>query len=37
MKETMKPGITHEYRFVEPSTKTVAALYPESEAFMATM
>lgn len=35
MKETLKPGITYEHRFVVPSSKTVPALYPESEEFMA--
>ena len=35
MKETMKLGITYEHRFVVPSSKTVPALYPESEEFMA--
>jgi len=33
MKETLKPGITYEHRFVVPSSKTVPALYPESEEF----
>lgn len=35
MKETLKPGITFEHRFVVPSSKTVSALYPESEEFAA--
>jgi fluoroacetyl-CoA thioesterase len=35
MKETLKPGITFEHRFVVPSSKTVPALYPESEEFAA--
>lgn len=35
MKETLKPGIRHEHRFVVPPTKTVPALYPESEEFVA--
>jgi fluoroacetyl-CoA thioesterase len=35
MKETLKPGITCEHRFVVPSSKTVPALYPESEEFAA--
>lgn len=35
MKETLKPGITYEHRFVVPSSKTVPALYPESEEFAA--
>lgn len=35
MKETLKPGVTYEHRFVVPSTKTVPALYPESEEFLA--
>lgn len=33
MKETLRPGITYEHRFVVPSSKTVPALYPESEEF----
>jgi fluoroacetyl-CoA thioesterase len=35
MKETLKPGITYEHRFVVPSSKTVPALYPESKEFAA--
>lgn len=35
MKDTLKPGITFEHRFVVPSSKTVPALYPESEEFLA--
>jgi len=31
MKETLKPGITYEHRFVVPSSQTVPMLYPESE------
>ncbi len=34
MKETLKPGIRREHKFVVPSTKTVPALYPESEEFV---
>lgn len=34
MKETLKPGITYEHRFIVPSSKTVPALYPESEEFV---
>jgi fluoroacetyl-CoA thioesterase len=34
MKDTLKPGITYEHRFVVPSSKTVPALYPESEEFV---
>jgi fluoroacetyl-CoA thioesterase len=30
MKETLKPGIRHEHRFVVPQSKTVPALYPEA-------
>ena len=33
MKDTLKPGITHEFRFRLPDTKTVPALYPESPEF----
>jgi fluoroacetyl-CoA thioesterase len=35
MKETLKPGITYEHRFLVPLSKTVPALYPESEEFLA--
>ena len=35
MKETLKPGIRYEHRFIVPSSKTVPALYPESEEFVA--
>jgi fluoroacetyl-CoA thioesterase len=35
MKETLRPGITYEHRFVVPSSKTVPALYPESDEFVA--
>ncbi len=35
MKETLKPGIRYEHRFVVPRSKTVPALYPESDEFMA--
>ena len=35
MKETLKPGIRYEHRFVIPQSKTVPALYPESEEFLA--
>ncbi|MEW8276240.1 MAG: thioesterase family protein [Candidatus Thiodiazotropha taylori] len=34
MKETLKPGIRYEHKFLLPSTKTVPNLYPESEEFM---
>ncbi|MEW8438352.1 MAG: thioesterase family protein [Candidatus Thiodiazotropha taylori] len=34
MKETLKPGIRYEHKFLVPSTKTVPNLYPESEEFM---
>ncbi|HUV99015.1 MAG TPA: thioesterase family protein [Gallionella sp.] len=33
MKETLKPGIKYEHKFVIPQSKTVPALYPESEEF----
>jgi fluoroacetyl-CoA thioesterase len=33
MKPSLKPGITHEHRFVVPASKTVPALYPEAEEF----
>jgi fluoroacetyl-CoA thioesterase len=35
MKETLKPGIRYDHRFVVPSSKTVPSLYPESEEFVA--
>ena len=35
MKETLKPGIRYEHKFVVPQSKTVPALYPESEEFVA--
>ncbi len=35
MKETLKPGIKYEHRFLIPSSKTVPALYPEAEEFLA--
>jgi len=35
MKETLKPGIKYEHKFMLPASKTVPALYPESEEFMA--
>lgn len=35
MKESLKPGIRYEHRFIVPSSKTVPALYPESEEFVA--
>jgi len=35
MKATLKPGIRYEHKLVVPSSKTVPALYPESEEFAA--
>jgi fluoroacetyl-CoA thioesterase len=35
MKETLKTGIRYEHKFVVPTSKTVPALYPESEEFVA--
>jgi fluoroacetyl-CoA thioesterase len=35
MKDTLKPGIRYRHRFVVPVTKTVPALYPEAEEFVA--
>ena len=35
MKETLKPGIRYEHKFVVPQSKTVPALYPESPEFAA--
>ena len=34
MKDTLKPGIRYEHKFVVPASKTVPALYPESEEFL---
>lgn len=34
MKETLKPGIRYEHKFVVPPSKTVPALYPESAEFV---
>jgi fluoroacetyl-CoA thioesterase len=33
MKDTLKPGIKHEFKFHLPESKTVPALYPESSEF----
>lgn len=33
MKDTLKPGIRYEHRFVVPVSKTVPALYPEADEF----
>ena len=33
MKDTLKPGLTHEFRFTVPESKTVPRLYPESDLF----
>ena len=33
MRNTLQPGIKHEFTFVVPETKTVPALYPESPEF----
>ncbi len=35
MKESLKPGISYQHKFVVPQSKTVPALYPESEEFLA--
>ncbi len=35
MKETLKPGVQYEHKFVVPVSKTVPALYPESAEFVA--
>ena len=35
MKDTLKPGIRYEHKFIIPQSKTVPALYPESEEFSA--
>ena len=33
MKDTLKAGLTYQFRFKVPASKTVPALYPESESF----
>ena len=33
MKPTLKPGLTYEFQFTLPASKTVPHLYPESELF----
>lgn len=33
MKDTLQPGLTHQFKFKIPATKTVPHLYPESEMF----
>lgn len=35
MKASLKPGIRYEHKFLLPPTKTVPALYPEAEEFLA--
>ena len=35
MKETLKPGIKYEHKFLVPPSKTVPSLNPESEEFVA--
>jgi len=35
MKDTLKPGIRYQLRFVVPSSKTVPSLYPEAPEFVA--
>ncbi len=35
MQKTLKPGITYTHRFTVSSAKTVPALYPEAEEFLA--
>jgi len=35
MKETLKPGIKYELKYIVPESKTVPSLYPESEEFLA--
>ena len=34
MKETLKPGIRYQHKFILPPTKTVPALYPEAQEFL---
>jgi fluoroacetyl-CoA thioesterase len=35
MRESLKPGIRYQHRFVVPESKTVPALYPEAPEFLA--
>ena len=35
MKETLKPGIKYEHKYLVPQSKTVPSLYPEAEEFVA--
>ncbi|HAF45412.1 MAG TPA: thioesterase [Gallionellaceae bacterium] len=35
MKASLRPGIKYEHKFLLPPTKTVPALYPEAEEFLA--
>jgi len=35
MKESLQPGLRYRHRFLVPASKTVPALYPESEEFVA--
>ncbi|MBI5891185.1 MAG: thioesterase family protein [Nitrosomonadales bacterium] len=35
MKESLRPGIKYVHKFLLPPTKTVPALYPEAEEFLA--
>jgi fluoroacetyl-CoA thioesterase len=35
MKDSLKPGIKYEHKFVVPTSKTVPALYPEAREFIA--
>jgi fluoroacetyl-CoA thioesterase len=35
MKDTLRPGIRYQHAFVIPRSKTVPALYPEAEEFLA--
>ena len=35
MKESLQPGLRYQHRFLVPASKTVPALYPESEEFTA--
>jgi fluoroacetyl-CoA thioesterase len=35
VKESLKPGVKYQHKFLVPSSKTVPALYPEAEEFLA--
>jgi fluoroacetyl-CoA thioesterase len=34
MKDSLKPGLSYEHKFIVPSSKTVPALFPEAQEFV---